>query len=145
MEIVSGPWTRSEITDYLASTVIPIRLASVGTKGPLVQSLWFAFDDEALWCCTQQDSVLAQRLARDPRVGFEIAGDMPPYRGVRGRGIAELTPKAAPRLLPQLIERYLGQTEPALATWLLSRLSTETALRITQLRLTSWDYAPRMA
>jgi hypothetical protein len=144
MEIASGPWVESEIRHYLESTVIPIRIASTGKVGPLVQSLWFAFDDGALWCCTQHDSVLALRLARDPRLGFEVAADSQPYRGVRGRGIAELIPHAATPLLPRLIDRYLGDTNPPLANWLLSRIETETAIRITQIRATTWDYTPRM-
>jgi hypothetical protein len=145
MEIASGPWSESEIRDYLQSTVIPVRIASTGSVGPLVQSLWFAFDGDALWCCTQRDSVLATRLGRDPRLGFEVAADLPPYRGVRGRGHAELVPSAAAELLPQLIDRYLGDTNPPLASWLLGRLETETAIRIAHLRVTTWDYTPRMA
>jgi len=145
MEIRSGPWSSSQITEYLQQTAIPIRVASIGTVGPLVQSLWFTFDNASLWCCTQQDSVLANRLARDPRVGFEIASDLPPYRGVRGRGIAELHTNAAAGLLPGLITRYLGTESSDLATWLLSRVDTEVAIEIRDLHLTSWDYTPRMA
>lgn len=145
MEIASGPWSADTITAFLADAVIPVRLASTGSVGPLVQSLWFTWMDDALWCCTQSDSVLASRIARDPRVGFEIAGDDPPYRGVRGRGTAELRPDAAATLLPILITRYLGSTGGELATWLLSRMDTETSIRIHDLRVTSWDYTPRMA
>lgn len=145
MEIASGPWSAETIAEFLADAVIPVRLASTGSAGPLVQSLWFTWMDDALWCCTQSDSVLASRVARDSRVGFEIAGDDPPYRGVRGRGLAEFRPEAAATLLPMLITRYLGSTEGDLATWLLGRMDTETAIRIHDLRVTSWDYTPRMA
>jgi hypothetical protein len=145
MDIASGPWTESHIREYLTSTVIPVRIASTGNVGPLVQSLWFAFDEEALWCCTQHDSVLAKRLSRDARLGFEVAADSPPYKGVRGRGLAELIPSAAATLLPRLIDRYLGDTNTPLADWLLSRIETETAIRISQIRVTTWDYTPRMA
>jgi hypothetical protein len=145
MDIASGPWTESHIREYLTSTVIPVRIASAGNVGPLVQSLWFLFEEDALWCCTQHDSVLAKRVARDTRLGFEVAADVPPYKGVRGRGIAELQPSAAAPLLPRLIDRYLGDTNASLANWLLSRIGTETAIRISQIRVTSWDYTPRMA
>jgi hypothetical protein len=145
MDIASGPWTESQIRDYLTSTVIPVRIASAGNVGPLVQSLWFAFDEDALWCCTQYDSVLAKRVARDPRLGFEVGADSPPYKGVRGRGIAELIPSAASTLLPRLIDRYLGDTNAPLAKWLLSRMESETVIRISDIRVTTWDYTPRMA
>ena len=96
----------------------------------MVQSLWFLFDDSALWCCTQQDSVVAARLRNDPRCAFEIAGDDPPYRGVRGRGVASLDATAAPDLLERLISRYLVTGESTLASWLRSWVSDEVVIRI---------------
>lgn len=141
--IRSGPWSDEEIRRYLDATVIPVRLASMGTF-PLVQSLWFLPDGLDLWCATQSDSVLARRLRADPRCGFEVSADAPPYRGVRGTGHAVLVPEAAVDTLPRLIERYqVGGASP-LATWLLSRIETEVAVHITPRTLASWDYSPRM-
>lgn len=126
----------------MLNTTIPLRLASSGKRGPLVQSVWYVYEDAALWCATQADSVLATRLGNDNRVGWEIAGDEPPYRGVRGIGTAELLNEAEP-VLHKLIDRY-GQEGTPLAEWLVSRVASEVAVRITDLRITSWDYAPRM-
>lgn len=139
----SGPWSADRVAAHLAETCIPVRIASHGSY-PLVQSLWFVYDDGVLWCATQQDSVLAQRLRRDGRCGFEISADTPPYRGVRGTGDATLVPEAAPDVLPRLIRRYQGADPTPLADWLLSRLSTEVAIRIDNLTVTSWDYSGRM-
>ncbi len=139
----SGPWSAEQVDDYLSSTVIPVRLASAGRQ-PLVQSLWFAYDGAALWCATQEDSVVAKRVRRDGRVGFEVAADAPPYRGVRGTGRATVVPERGAQVLADLITRYLGSTPTPLATWLLSRSATEVALRIDELALTSWDYSGRM-
>ena len=80
--ILSGPWSDAEIESWLGQTVVPLRLATSGSNGPLVQSVWFDFADEALWCATQAQSLLATRLRRDTRVGWEVSGDEPPYRGV---------------------------------------------------------------
>lgn len=144
IEIRSGPWELREIEGFLHSAVIPIRLATRGSAWPLVQSLWFLFDDSALWCCTQQDSVLATRVRSDPRCAFEIAGDLPPYRGVRGKGVASLDPEPARALLERLIGRYLADGESPLATWLRSRVTDEVAIRIGTLAVSSWDYTARM-
>lgn len=144
VEIRSGSWDLPAIEEFLHSAVIPIRLATQGAEGPLVQSLWFLFHDSALWCCTQQDSVVAKRLRRDPRCGFEIAGDHPPYRGVRGRGVATLESGPAPDLLERLIGRYLPEGESPLAAWLRSRVSDEVAVRMGALTVSSWDYSSRM-
>jgi hypothetical protein len=108
-----------------------------------VQSLWFSFDGAALWCCTHKDSILVARLTRDARCGFEVCADSPPYRGVRGTGTATAEPAAATIVLPGLISRY-GQEGTPLATWLLSRIHDEVAIRISDLSVTSWDYSARM-
>ena len=142
--ISSGPWDEVHIRDFLRSTVIPLRLASNGSSGPLVQSLWFWPDGTELWCCTQDSSVLARRLSRDDRVGFEVAADTPPYRGVRGTGVAELLKDNVETALRHLITRYQGHEKTQLSEWLLSRIESEVAIRITPRTLSSWDYSPRM-
>ena len=141
--IISGPWSESDVRAFLHATVIPVRLASMGTF-PLVQSLWFLPDGLDLWCATQSDSVLARRLRADDRCGFEVSGDQPPYRGVRGTGHATLVPEAAADTLPRLIERYDVADDSPLAAWLLSRIDTEVAVRFSPRTLASWDYSPRM-
>ena len=139
----SGPWDADAITEYLTSTVIPIRFATSG-RYPLVQSLWYSFDHAALWCATQQDSVLARRIHRDARIAFEVSADSPPYCGVRGTGTAHLVPEAAERVLTDLLTRYDVAVGSQLRTWLLSRLDTEVAIRVDGLALTSWDFRHRM-
>ena len=132
------------VKSYLDSAVIPIRVATQGPSWPLVQSLWFLFDGSALWCCTQHDSVVAKRLRKVPRCAFEVAGDDPPYQGVRGRGIASLDPEPAGDLLERLIRRYLADPHSSLANWLRARVPNEVAIRIDTLAVSSWDYSSRM-
>lgn len=144
VEIRSGPWDLAAIESFLDSAVIPLRLATQGSSWPLVQSLWFLFDGSALWCCTQRDSVVAKRLRKTPQCAFEIAADAPPYRGVRGRGIAALDPEPAADLLERLIARYLAGRDSSLAAWLRARVADEVAIRIDTLAVTSWDYSARM-
>lgn len=143
VRIRSGPWSETEVRTFLTASVIPVRLASMGTF-PMVQSLWFLPDGLELWCATQADSVLARRLRADGRCGFEVSADEPPYRGVRGSGQATLLPDAAADILPRLIDRYAVADDSPLATWLLSRIDTEVAVRISPRTLASWDYSPRM-
>ena len=140
----SGPWSPDAIAVYLAEAAIPIRLASVGKHFPLVQSLWFLYENDELLCCTQQDSVLSKRLGRDSHVGFEISADAPPYRGVRGKGRARIEQGTAAEVLPRLVEKYLGSEPTDFSTWLLSRLDNEVVIRITDLSVSSWDYSSRM-
>ena len=144
VEIRSGPWDLVAVEGFLDSAAIPMRLATQGGSWPLVQSLWFLYDSSALWCCTQRDSVVAKRLRKTPRCAFEIAADDPPYRGVRGRGIASLEPEPAPGLLERLIRRYLAARNSSLASWPRARSSEQVALRIRPPRGSAWvSAAPR--
>lgn len=139
---ISGPWDQPRIDEYLASATIPLRLASSGLSGPTVQSMWFAWVDRRLWCATQEDAVIVRRLRADNHCGFEVAGDEPPYRGVRGSGTAEIVADRAEPVLRGLLERY--RPPEGLQRWLLSRLATEVAIAITPVRLTTWDFTKRM-
>lgn len=144
LHVRSGPWDHPAIEDFLHESTIPLRLASAGSNAPLVQSLWFLYEDSALWCCTRADAVVTRRLLRDPHCGFEVCADTAPYRGVRGHGAADIVPDRAADVLPRLIDRYLGSTESDLAKWLLSRLDEEVAIRIGDLSVTSFDFTRRM-
>lgn len=146
MRVLSGPWSKDRIEEHLREIVVPVRLASLGADGfPVVVSLWFLYEEGAVWCATQAGSRLVGRLRRDPRCGFEIAADGAPYRGVRGRALASIDGERGATLLPRLIARYLGTTESPLAGWLLARVATEVAIRLDRLRVSSWDFTRRMS
>jgi nitroimidazol reductase NimA-like FMN-containing flavoprotein (pyridoxamine 5'-phosphate oxidase superfamily) len=133
------------MADFLTATVIPVRLACQDAHNrPLVTSLWYLYRDGELWCATQESARLVAMLRRNSAVGFEVAGDTPPYHGVRGQGQAELVAARGPDTLEQLIDRYLGRRDSGLAGWLLARRDTETAIRIRPDWMTAWDYRRRM-
>ena len=141
---VTGPWDFPEVSTFLAQAVIPIRVASSGSRGPIVQSLWFDFHEGALWFATQASSLLVKRLTANNEIGFEVSGDDAPYRGVRGTGVASIHPELAGEVLHRLIKKYQGDAETDLSQWLLSRLDKEVAIKITALTLATWDFAGRM-
>jgi hypothetical protein len=141
----SGPWTEQQAEDYIEQAVIPLRLAVQDLDGgPLVMSLWFLPDEGSLWCATNRKARLIRYLTREPRCGFELAADAPPYRGVRGQGRAMLYPLLGEAILRRLLTRYSIDPASGLARMLLSNLDREVAIRITPERLTSWDFSSRM-
>jgi nitroimidazol reductase NimA-like FMN-containing flavoprotein (pyridoxamine 5'-phosphate oxidase superfamily) len=143
---VVGVWDAERIGAHLEQTVVPLRLAAVTPDGcPLVVSLWFLWRDGALWCATQRSSRVASCLAREPRCGFEVAADTPPYRGVRGQGRAEIVTERAEATLRALLRRYRGTEDDPLARRLLSRLDGEVAIRIAPHWISSWDFTARMS
>jgi hypothetical protein len=144
-EPMSTIWNKAEIAGFLAESCIPLRLAVTdSTGGPRVISLWFLPDADALWCATQATAQVVRFLGAEPRCGFEVAGDAPPYRGVRGTGIASLHPERGEDVLRRLLERYRIAPESPLATGLLAKADREVAIRIAPSRISSWDFSVRM-
>ena len=140
-----GPWSTDQIQHFLRDVRIPLRLACNGASGvPVLASLWFVPEGGKLWCATQRGSSVVSLLSRDPRCAFEVSVETPPYRGVRGKGVATLHDDRGEEMLRVLIERYLGSTDSKLASFLLSRVEQETAIAIEPQTLVSWDYQERM-
>ena len=136
-----------EAEQFLAAAKIPLRLSFMGGDGhPLVASHWFAYRDGQLFCAVHSSSLVARRVMVEPRVGFEVAGDTPPYKGVRGAATAELLSEGAEAALNQFLLQYLGEEGPssALGRWLLSRGEDERLLCLNPVWLTAWDYTQRM-
>lgn len=142
---LTGPYDPGRVAAFLDASVIPLRLACVAPSGwPIVVSLWFARRGDELVCATQRSSSLVRALGRDPRCAFEVAGEEPPYRGVRGRASVAIEPDDGLATLSELLTRYLGDTESPFARRLLARTTPEVVLRLDPVEVSSWDYARRM-
>jgi hypothetical protein len=136
-----APWLR----EYLASARIPLRLACRDAAGwPRVLSLWYLVEERSLWCATPAHAHVVRMLERDPRCGFEVAGNEPPYRGVRGEGRARIDHERGDEILRALVQRYVGREETPFTRWLLGRRTAEVAIEIEMLRLRGWDFTRRM-
>jgi len=140
-----GPWSIEQIQRFWNEARIPIRLACNGSSGsPVLASLWFVPIEDQLWCATQESAHIVSLLQRDPRCAFELSVEAPPYRGVRGPGIATLHPERGESILRRLIDRYLGDVQKPPAPLLLARVEREVAIAIEPKALISWDYRERM-
>jgi hypothetical protein len=141
----SSAWDAGRIESFLSQSRIPARIACNAGRGfPLLNSLWYEYFEQSIWCATHETSAILGFLQRDPRCAFEIAANEPPYRGVRGQATVTLSREGAGPLLERLIARYLGDTNPALASWLLGRADQEYVLQLRPTWLSAWDYSPRM-
>ena len=142
---MSGPWSQKEIETYLASTVVPLRLSVTNTLGwPIVLSLWFIYENGKLLASSRTHSKVVKYLAANSRCGFEVARETPPYCGVRGYGVAALSPERTAKTLRRLSERYLGREDTPFKRWLISGANDETTISITPRSWMSWDYRARM-
>jgi hypothetical protein len=123
---------------------IPIRLACINVEGwPITVSLWYVYLEEKIFCATQRNAKIIEYLSGNPKCGFEVAGDLPPYRGVRGWGYAKLDKVRGVEILYMLIKKYLRDEKSSLANFL-RRNDNEMAIEITPLSIFSYDYSDRM-
>ena len=140
----SGPWDRDRIGEFLERATVPVRIGCrTPSDTPWIVSLWFSWDG-AINCATSADADLVDFLAHDDHVSFEVSTNDPPYKGVRGRGHAEVTVDEEKALLRSLLERYLGGTDNEVGDRLLRPDREEVRVRIEPERLHTWDYSERM-
>lgn len=143
----TGAWDRDGVDAFLTDAVVPVRLACHTPTGPLwMLSLWFRWDatEGAIWCATGRDADVVDYLTADDEVAFEVSTNEPPYRGVRGNGVASIDEDEDKQLLRWLLNRYLGGTDSSLARRLLDPDREEVRIRIDPRRVHSWDYSGRM-
>ena len=140
------------IVECLTNSKIPIRLACMSISDwPIVVSLWYTYLNEKVYCATQNTAKVVKYLRKNPKCGFEIAGDSFPYRGVRGYGKASIVENKGEEILRMLIQKYLTGKETTISSLklyklLLSKehLQNEVAIEIIPAAMFKWDYKKRM-
>ncbi len=138
--------------ECLTNSKIPIRLACMSISDwPIVVSLWYTYLNEKVYCATQNTAKVVKYLRKNPKCGFEIAGDSFPYRGVRGYGKASIVENKGEEILRMLIQKYLTGKETTISSLklyklLLSKehLQNEVAIEIIPSAMFKWDYKKRM-
>ena len=142
----SGPWEEPEIANFLRDTKIPVRLAAINSDGhPIIASLWFLYENDKVYCACRNNAAMVGLIKKNNIVGFEVAGEEPPYFGVRGIGSAILKENIGEQILRRLMDRYLGTNDSGFRNWLLSGAENEVAIEIRPSQVTSWDYRKRMS
>ena len=124
---------------------IPIRLACIKPNGvPSIVSLWYIQIDGKIYCATQKSAKIVSYFQKNPLCGFEIAGDKPPYKGTRGEGNVKVLDEKGQEILAILIQKYLGDKESMLSSFLKNNSKTEVAIEISPQKIFNYDYSKRM-
>ena len=145
MATLSGAWSEARMREFLEESRIPIRIATQRGDGSLwMVALWYRYRDGSFECATWANAHIVRFLESDSEVAFDVSTNRPPYRGVRGNGTATMSVDKEKATLRDLTQRYLGDTESALAEWLLSDAREEIRIRIRPNQLYCWDYTDRM-
>ena len=124
---------------------IPIRISFMKSNGfPTVVSLWYTHENGRIYCAVQKTAKVISYIQKNPKCGFEIAGDMPPYKGLRGEGTVNIIHDKGKEVLETLIEKYLGTKESTLSRFLRDNSKNEVAIEIIPQKIHSYDYSQRM-
>lgn len=138
-------WDQQRIVEFLQQAEVPVRLSFADAKGqPRICSLWFTFEDGALWSASHQNAFLVKQLQSGDLIAFEVSTNDYPYKGVRGQARVELTRHNAAGVLQALIAKYLGDSNQQLAQWLLSRADEEYVIKMVPTGVNAWDFSHRM-
>jgi nitroimidazol reductase NimA-like FMN-containing flavoprotein (pyridoxamine 5'-phosphate oxidase superfamily) len=136
---------KKTIDDSFLNSTIPIRVSCLKNNGvPTVLSLWYVNIDGKIYCATQKTAKILRYIEKNPVCGFEIAGDSPPYMGIRGEGTIRILSDKGESILFALIDKYLGKKETNLSKFLKKNSKTEVAIEIEPQIVHNYDYSVRM-
>ena len=131
--------------EFLSQSRIPLRISCILPNGfPLVVSLWYLFEDNKLYCASGKDSKLIKYLNNNSSVGFEIAGDIPPYCGLRGYGTVDLSEDTGNKMIERLYLKYFKNEGSQLYNFLTDENREEIVITITPEQIFDWNFSDRM-
>jgi nitroimidazol reductase NimA-like FMN-containing flavoprotein (pyridoxamine 5'-phosphate oxidase superfamily) len=140
--------TEGEVERFLHSK-LNMQLATLEPDGfPVIQPVWFLYDADSikLYVGTQNDSRKVRNIGVNPdRIYFSIDDDTFPYKGVKGRGRAQILQDTGRNvaLIEKINLKYLGTQEHPLAKRLLenARAGIEVVIEISPEFYSAWDFA----
>ena len=138
--------TREEIERFLESK-LNLQLATIDQKGePNIQPVWFYYDrdEEKLTISTSKSAKKTQNLRNKPVAYFSVDDENLPYKGVKGRGIANIV-EDIDRVVSQadrISMKYLGTLDHPIAKTItdISKKGEVVIVEISPKFFSNWDY-----
>ena len=143
--------TREEAERFLLeSSKLNLQIATIDEKGdPNIQPVWFNYDKDAekLLILTSKSAKKTQNLRNRPTIYFSIDDQNPPYKGVKGKGIATVI-EDPNRIVPQaekISMKYLGTLDHPAAKEMAdrSRNGEGVLVEISPKFFSTWDFGKR--
>ena len=141
--------TREEVERFLESK-LNLQIATIDEKGePNIQPVWFYYDkgQGKLLITTSKLARKTQNLRRKPTLYFSIDDENPPYKGVKGKGIATIV-EDPNRIVPQadkISMKYLGTLDHPAAKEMAdrSKKGEGVLVEISPKFFSTWDFGKR--
>ena len=143
--------TEEEVNSFLKSK-LNLQLATIDEDGyPSIQPLWFLYDKESgkIYISTQKTTRKARNLSKNSdKIYFSIDDENPPYKGVKGRGVARISENIDWNrpIIEKIIVKYLGTLDNPLALMLLenAKKGIQVVIEITPKFFSAWDFGKSM-
>jgi PPOX class probable F420-dependent enzyme len=138
--------TREEAEKFLESK-LNLQLATIDEQGePNIQPVWFYYDKnrERLLITTSKSAKKTQNLRNKPVVYFSIDDENLPYKGVKGKGIANMI-EDIDNVVAQadrISMKYLGTLDHPIAKMITdsSKKGEVVVIEINPKFFSTWDY-----
>ena len=139
--------SEQEITDFLTESILNIHLGTLDDKGhPNVHPAWSYYNpmNGKLYSETSKYAKKTNNLRKNKNVYFCIDKPNPPYKGVRGKGIANIYEDISFNLpiAEKILIKYLGTLEHPMSKSLIhaQKEGQSVVLEITPQYFSTWDY-----
>src|SRR5919109_4839954 len=141
--------TREEAERFLLeSSKLNLQIATIDEKGdPNIQPVWFYYDKDAekLLILTSKSAKKTQNLQNRPTIYFSIDDENPPYKGVKGKGVATII-EDPNRIVPKADKisiKYLGTLDHPVAKMITddAKKGVVVLVEISPKFFSTWDYS----
>jgi PPOX class probable F420-dependent enzyme len=151
MKIVNAtsevPGMNNEEAERFLESKLNLQLATTDDQGePNIQPVWFYYDKdrEKLLIATSKLSKKTQNLRNKPTIYFSIDDESPPYKGVKGKGIATIVedPNRTLSHGDSISMKYLGTLDHPIAKMISegSKRGDNVVIEISPKFFSTWDY-----
>jgi|ERR671913_619420 nitroimidazol reductase NimA-like FMN-containing flavoprotein (pyridoxamine 5'-phosphate oxidase superfamily) len=141
--------TREEAERFLESKLV-LQIATVDEKcEPNIQPVWFYYgkEEEKLLILTSKLAKKTQNLRNRPTIYFSIDDENPPYKGVKGKGNANIVedPKLIIPQAEKISMKYLGTLDHPAAREMAdrSRNGEGVLVEISPKFFSTWDFGKK--
>jgi PPOX class probable F420-dependent enzyme len=100
--------TPDDLRDFLAQPFVATLATYRRDGAAMLSPVWHEWHEGGFNVPTGEDDVKARHLRRDPRAGFVLYDNNPPYRGVELRCQPRIVPDPDRAVLRRIAVRYLG-------------------------------------
>lgn len=129
-----------DLGDLLTQPKLAVLATRYASGEILLSPVWHEWSAGGFSIATGFDDVKIRQIQREPRISIVLAEDVPPYRGIEVRGVAEIVRPGNLDALRRIASRYLGASAGAayIATY---NAEDQVLIRLTPGTLRAWDFA----